>query len=166
MDFFGFIHLGTPTGVFLTVLWRSDFIWLRYFGSKKWLFVCFFLFLCIDFFILIILGHHQKHTLTISWRSDLICLRYLGSKKCLIICLLVCLFADLFFHFSHLGTPTGMYPENFMKIWLDLAEILSDLKIDLCDGGKGRGGGGIILCNGLIIFRHLRIQYILIGWDS
>ena len=35
----------------------------------------------------------------------------------------VCLFIDLFFYFNHLGTPTGSYPENFVKIQLDLAEI-------------------------------------------
>merc|ERR1711872_637990 len=29
----------------------------------------------------------------------------------------------LVFYFHHLGTPTGIYPENFVKIRLDLAEI-------------------------------------------
>ena len=41
----------------------------------------------------------------------------------------ICLFVDLFiFYFNHLGTPTGIYPENFMKIGLDLAEIYRILK--------------------------------------
>ena len=45
------------------------------------------------------------------------------------VCLFVCLFVDLFvLLFNHLGTPTGMYPENFVKIRLDLAEIYRILK--------------------------------------
>ena len=45
------------------------------------------------------------------------------------ICLFVCLVVDLFvFYLYHLGTPTGIYPENFMKIQLDLAEIYRILK--------------------------------------
>ena len=39
------------------------------------------------------------------------------------VCWLVC-----FFYFNHLGTPRGIYPENFVKIGLDLAEIYSILK--------------------------------------
>ena len=30
--------------------------------------------------------------------------------------------------FNHLGTPTGIYPENFVKIRLDLVEIYMILK--------------------------------------
>ena len=44
------------------------------------------------------------------------------------ICLFVCLLTCLFFYFNHLGTPTGMYPKNFVKIRLDLAEIYRILK--------------------------------------
>ena len=45
--------------------------------------------------------------------------------------LFVCLFVGLFvFYFNHLRTPTGIYPENFMKIPLDLAEILRIRKLD------------------------------------
>ena len=41
----------------------------------------------------------------------------------------VCLLVDLFvFYFNHLGTPTGIYPENFVRIGLDLAEIYRILK--------------------------------------
>ena len=60
---------------------------------------------------------------------------------CLFVC---CLFIDLFvFYFSHLGIPTGIYPRNFVKIQLDLAEILRISKLDWRDGGgegkkKGR----------------------------
>ena len=91
-----------------------------------YLFVCLFIDL---FFILIILGHPQKYTLKISWRSNLIWLRYSRSKTCLFVCLFLCLFVDLFiFYFNNLGTPTGMYPENFVKIRLDLTEIYRILK--------------------------------------
>ena len=48
----------------------------------------------------------------------------------------------LFFCFNHLGTPTGSFPENFVKILLDLAEILRIRILDWRDGGgeekKGR----------------------------
>ena len=46
------------------------------------------------------------------------------------ICLLVCLFvrSTVCFYFFHLRTPTGIYPENFVRIGLDLAEILSIYK--------------------------------------
>ena len=85
----------------------------------------------------------------------MIWLRYSGSKKCLFVCLFVHLFVDLFvFYFNHLGTPTGIYPENFVKIGLDLAEILRISKLDWLDGERGkkegRRIGGILLCNGLI----------------
>ena len=47
------------------------------------------------------------------------------------ICLFVCLFVDRFdVYLNHLGTPTGIYPENFVKIPLDLAEILRIRKLD------------------------------------
>ena len=42
------------------------------------------------------------------------------------ICLFVFLLVYIFvFYFNHLGTPTEIYPENFVKIQLDLAEIFS-----------------------------------------
>ena len=34
-----------------------------------------------------------------------------------------CLFMELFFCFNHFGTPKGSFPESFLKIGLDLAEI-------------------------------------------
>ena len=41
------------------------------------------------------------------------------------------MFVDLFiFYINHLGTPTGIYPENFVKMPLDLAEIFRIRKID------------------------------------
>ena len=62
------------------------------------------------------------------------------------ICLFVCLFIDLFVsYFNHLGITTDIYPENFVKIQLDLAEILRVSKLDWCDGegeGKEKGRGG------------------------
>ena len=59
----------------------------------------------------------------------------------------VCLFIDLFvFYFNHHKTPTGSFLENFVKIGLDLAEILMISKLDWRDGGgegkKGRRGEG------------------------
>ena len=38
------------------------------------------------------------------------------------ICLFVCLFVCLFY-LNHLGIPPGRFPEIFVKIRLDLAEI-------------------------------------------
>ena len=71
----------------------------------------------------------------------------------LFVYLFVCLFIDLFvFRFNHPRTFTGIYPENFMKVRLDLAEILRIRKLDWhARGEKGRRSGGSILCNGLIV---------------
>ena len=110
-------------------MWRSNLIWLRYLGSK--IFICLFvcLLICL-YFILIILGYPQEYTLEILWRSNLIWLRYIGSKN---VYLFFCLFIDLFvFYFNNLGTTTGSYPENFVKIGLDLAEIIRILKMFIC----------------------------------
>merc|ERR1711989_45392 len=130
--FFYFNHLGTPTEIYPEnfVKIRLDLAEIYRILKKVYLFVCLFICLltCL-FFILIFLGHPHKYTLKISRGSDLIWLRYSGSKKCLFVCLFVRLFADLFiFYFNHLGTPTGIYPENFVKIGLDLAEIYRILK--------------------------------------
>ena len=62
------------------------------------------------------------------------------------------------FCFNHRRIPKGSFPQNFVKIGLDLAEILRISKLDWRDGGgegkkekeKGRRGG-ILLCNGLIL---------------
>ena len=84
----------------------------------------------------------------------MIWLRYLGSKNVyLFICLFVYLLICLFFYFNHLGTPTVTYPKNFVKIQLDLAEILRISKLDWHDREEGEEKGrrgGILLCNGLI----------------
>ena len=59
---------------------------------------------------------------------------------------------DLSIHNVHRRIPTGSFPQNFMKIRLDLAEILRISKLDWRDGGGKEGRkGGIVLCNGLII---------------
>ena len=48
-------------------------------------------------------------------------------------CLLVCLFDCLsVFYLKRLGIPPGRFPESFVKIWLDLAEILSIWKLFIC----------------------------------
>ena len=61
---------------------------------------------------------------------------------------------DLFvFCFNHLGTPVGCFPEIFLKIQLDLAEILGISKLDWRDGGGKEGRRrreGMLLCNSLI----------------
>ena len=117
----GLIILRYPQEYTLKISWRSDMIWLRCIGSKNvYLFVC--LFIDLSVFVLIIVGHPQKAPPKILGRSNLIWLRYLGSKDvylfvCLFVCLLTC------FYINHLGTPTEIYPENIVKIWLDLAEI-------------------------------------------
>ena len=66
---------------------------------------------------------------------------------------------------NHPRIPKGSFPQNLVKIGLDLAEILRISKLDWRDGGgeegeegrrrgegekKGRRRGGILLCNGLI----------------
>ena len=88
------------------------------------LFVC--LFVCWTvFFISIILGHPQEYALKISRGPDLILLRYSGSKTVyLFVCLLICLF---FFILIILG-----HPENFVRIQLDLAEILFNVYLFVC----------------------------------
>ena len=76
------------------------------------------------------MGHPQEYTLKVVWWSDLIWLRYIRYKNVyLFICLFVCFWTGLFF-LNQLGTPTRIYPENFMKIPLDLAEILRIRKLD------------------------------------
>ena len=98
------------------------------------------------------MGYPQEVSLKVLWRSDLIWQRYLGSKN---VYLFVCLFIDLFFYFNNLGTPTESYPDFFMMIWLDLAEIfrISKIKKILAwwrrEVKKGRTKG-ILLCNGSV----------------
>ena len=51
------------------------------------------------------------------------------------VCLFVCLSIDLFvFCFNHGRIPTRSVPQNFVKIRLDLAEILRISKLDWHDG--------------------------------
>ena len=54
----------------------------------------------------------------------------------------VCFFVDRFvyFYFNHLGTPTGIFPEDLVKTPLDLAEILRIGKLDWRDGGGKKKG--------------------------
>ena len=46
------------------------------------------------------------------------------------VCLFFCFVDWSVSYLNLLGTPTGIYPENFMKIPLDLAEILRIRKLD------------------------------------
>ena len=63
---------------------------------------------------------------------------------CLFVCLYIC-----FFCFNHCRIPKGSFTQNFVKIRLDLAEILKISKLDWRDGeGEGMGRReGILLCN-------------------
>ena len=57
------------------------------------------------------------------------------------------------FYFNYRIIPRGSFPQNFVKIRLDLADILRISKFDWRDGGgEGEKGtrGGILLCNGLM----------------
>ena len=54
------------------------------------------------------------------------------------------MFFNLFvFYFNHLRIPKVSFPQKFVKIGLDLAEILRISKLDWRDGEgkKGRRGG-------------------------
>ena len=56
------------------------------------------------------------------------------------VCLFVCLFIYLFvFCFNHRRISKGSFPQNFVKIGLDLAEILRISKLDWRDG-RGEEG--------------------------
>ena len=143
---FYFNHLGTPTGMYPEnfVKIRLDLAELYRILKKVYLFIC--LLTCL-FFILIFLRHPHEYTLKISRGSELIWQRYSRSKKCLFVCLFICLFIySIVFCFNHHRIPTGSFPQNFVKIWLDLAEILRISKLDWRDGEegkkKGRGEGG------------------------
>ena len=50
------------------------------------------------------------------------------------ICLFVCLFVcwPVCYFLNHLGTPSEIYPEHFVKIQLDLAEIYRIIKMFIC----------------------------------
>ena len=121
---FSFNHHGTPTGNFPECFMKIQLDLAEIYRIKKMficLFVCLFVygFVCC-FFVLSIVGNPEEVALKVSWWGSLIWLRYLGSKN---VYFFVCLFIDLFFYFNHLGIPTGIYPQNFMKIRHDLAEI-------------------------------------------
>ena len=63
------------------------------------------------------------------------------TGKCLFGCLFICLFIYLFvFCFNHSKITKGSFPQNFVKIGLDLAEILRISKLDWRDGGEGEKG--------------------------
>ena len=56
--------------------------------------------------------------------------------------MIICLFVHMFvcFCFNHSGRPTENSHKKFVKIRLDLAEILRIRKLDWCDGeGKEKG---------------------------
>ena len=61
------------------------------------------------------------------------------------VCLLI---YSLVFCFNHRRIPKGSFPQNLVKIGLDLAEILRIRKIRLAWWRReGKGRGGILLCN-------------------
>ena len=59
------------------------------------------------------------------------------------------LFYGFGYFFIHHRTSIGSFTESFVKIQPDLAEIRIR-KLDWRDGGKKKGWGGILLCNGLM----------------
>ena len=122
--FFILIFLEHPQEYTLKISWRSDLIWLRYIGSKNvyLFFVCLF----IDVFVFCL--NHGGATIE-SYPDNFVKIPlYLADIlriKNMFICLFLCLFVcwPVCFYFNHLRTPTGIYPEIFARIWLDLAEI-------------------------------------------
>ena len=91
------------------------------------------------------------------------------------ICLFVCLFVYIsicFFCFNHRRIPKGSFPQNFMMIGLDLAEILRISKLDWRDGGGGEEGKGRNPTLYVFHFNHCRIpkgsfpqNFVKIGLD-
>ena len=86
--------------------------------------------------------------------AEILRIRKLDLK--MFICLFVCLFVYIFVScFNHRKIPNGSFPQNFVKIGLDLAEIFRISKLDWRDGeGEEKKGrrrrGGLLLCNGLM----------------
>ena len=72
----------------------------------------------------------------------MIWLRYIGPKNVdlFVFCLFV--YRYVVFCFNHGRIPTGSFPQNIMKIRLDLAEILRISKLDWYDGVKEKGRRG------------------------
>ena len=97
------------------------------------LFVCFFVF---DLFFLNFnrfgtpLGIYPQNLVKIPLDlAEILRIRKF-TGKCLFVCLFVCLIIYLFFCFNHHRIPKGSFPQNFVKIGLDLAEILRISKLD------------------------------------
>ena len=74
--------------------------------------------------------------------AEILRIRKLDWK--MFICLFVCLFVYIFiiFCFNHRRLPKGSFTQNFVKIGLDLAEILRISKLDWHTGGEGKGRRG------------------------
>ena len=125
--FFPLSPLGMPPGRFPESFIRMG---SRYCQSKIMLFflVCSFI-LCFSLFessrdtTRKIFWKFHKHWTSFS--RDIVGLKMF---VCLFVCSLIC----LFYYFNHLGTPTGSYTENFVKIGLDLAEMMRILKMFIC----------------------------------
>ena len=84
--------------------------------------------------------------------AEILRIRKLDWK--MFICLFVCLFVyiSICFCFNHRRIPKESFPQNFVKIKLDLAEILRIRKLFWNYGGEEKGRSeGILLCNGLIV---------------
>ena len=94
--------------------------------------------------------------------AEILRIRKLDWK--MFMCLFVCLFVYRFvFCFNHRRITTGSFPQNSLKIQLDLAEILRISKLDWRGGGgkKGRRRGRILPCNGLIIMEASAFLHLL-----
>ena len=59
------------------------------------------------------------------------------------VCLFICFYGFACVLINHHGTPMGCFPESFVNIQLDFAEIIRIRKLDWRDGeGKKRRGEG------------------------
>ena len=138
---FYFNHCRIPRGSFPQNFMkiRLDLAEILRIGKLDWkLFVCLYIF-CFCF--------NQRQTPKGSFPQNFVKIRLdlaeiLRIRKLdwkMFICLFVCLFVYriVCFWFIHRRIPTGSFPQNFVKIWLDLAEIIRISKLDLHDrGGK------------------------------
>ena len=72
--------------------------------------------------------------------AEILRISKLDWKMLICLFLFVCLFIySLVFCFNHCRIHRGSFPQNFVKIGLDLAEILRISKLGWCDGGGKEG---------------------------
>merc|ERR1711942_144547 len=140
-------HLGTPTGIYPEnfVKIGLDLAEIYRILKNVYLFICLFVCLFVDRFVFYLnhletpTGIYPENFVKIPLDLvEILRIRKLDWK--MFICLFVCLFVYKFviFCFNHRRIPKGSFTQNFVKIRLDLAEILRTSKLDWRDEGKGR----------------------------